>query len=177
MIKYCGKELTPEQIKRRRKKARHYFEAMGINPDVKGSMYEERRLDMKPKIHKYLPKTTGGTKNLFAEVTLDCFIFYTHMVVEVIDGDYKWTYYGNAGGVGAPGGLSIAGDVIFTDLETLVSTTSFGVFSAGDMGGGIEITWGSHGNFVGAGTADCFPFCAGAFGGSGQWYRSDNTNK
>ena len=45
------------------------------------------------------------------------------------------------------------------------------------MGGGIEITWGSHGNFVGAGTADCFPFCAGAFGGSGQWYRSDNTNK
>ena len=49
MIKYCGKELTPEQITRRRKKARRYFEALGINPDVKGSMYQERRLDMQPK--------------------------------------------------------------------------------------------------------------------------------
>ena len=174
MIKYCGIELTPEQIKRRRKKARHYFDAMGINPDIKGSMYQERRLDKKPKIHKYFP--VGETKNLFAEVQLDCFIFYTHLVVTMIDGDDKWTYYGNAGGVGAPGGLTVAGDIIYTDLETLVSTTTFGVFSGGDGEGGIEVTWGTHGNFVGAGTADCAPFCAGAFGGSGQWYKSNNTN-
>ena len=27
-------------------------------------------------------------------------------------------------------------------------------------------------HFVGGGTADCYPFCAGAFGGSGNWYKS-----
>ena len=54
-MKYCGEKLTQEQIRHRRKKARQYFEAMGINPDIKGSMYQERRLDMRPKIHHYFP--------------------------------------------------------------------------------------------------------------------------
>ena len=62
--------------------------------------------------------------------------------------------------------------MIYTDLSVLTSTTTFGVFSGGDGAGGIEVTWGTHGNFVGGGTADCYPFCAGAFGGSGNWYKS-----
>ena len=173
MIKYCGKKLSKEEIIHRRKKARQYFEALGINPDIKGGMYQERRLDMRPKIHHYNP--TGKLLNAAAEVQLDCFLFYTHIVVTVINGATgdHWTYSGNAGGVGAPGGLTVAGDVIFTDFNTLVSTTTFGVFSGGDGVGGIEVTWGTHGNFVGAGTAECAPFCAGAFGGSGNWYKSN----
>ena len=87
-------------------------------------------------------------------------------------GDDGWTFYGNAGGVGAPGGLTTVGEVIYTNLDVLTSTTTFGVFSGGEEGGAIEVTWGTHGNFVGAGTADCYPFCAGAFGGSGNWYKS-----
>ena len=109
MIKYCGKKLSKEEIIHRRKKARQYFEALGINPDIKGGMYQERRLDMRPKIHHYNP--TGKLLNAAAEVQLDCFLFYTHIVVTVINGATgdHWTYYGNAGGVGAPGGLTVAG--------------------------------------------------------------------
>ena len=95
------------------------------------------------------------------------------MVVTMEVGDDTWTFYGNAGGVGAPGGLTIIGDMIFTDLSVLTSTTTFGVFSGGDGVGGIEVTWGTHGNFVGGGSADCYPFCAGAVGGSGNWYKSN----
>ena len=130
MIRYCGKKLTKEEIINRRKRARHYFEAMGINPDIRGSMYQERRLDMKPKIHHHHP--LGEIQNAFATVELDCFIFYTHMVVTLEVGDVTWTFYGNAGGVGAPGGLTIVGDMIYTDLSVLTSTTTFGVFSGGD---------------------------------------------
>ena len=171
MIRYCGEKLTKEEIINRRKKARQYFEALGINPDIKGGMYQERRLDMRPKIHHYHP--LGDVQNVPATVELDCFIFYTHMVVTMEVGDDTWTFYGNAGGVGAPGGLTIIGDMIFTDLSVLTSTTTFGVFSGGDGVGGIEVTWGTHGNFVGGGSADCYPFCAGAFGGSGNWYKSN----
>ena len=169
-MKYQGEKLTQEQIKHRRKRARHYFEARCINPYIKGSMYQERRLDMQPKIHHHYP--LGETYNVPATVELDCFIFYTHMVVTMEVGGDTWTFYGNAGGVGAPGGLTIIGDMIYTDLDVLTSTTTFGVFSGGDGVGGIEVTWGTHGNFVGGGTADCYPFCAGAFGGSGNWYES-----
>ena len=170
MIRYSGKQLTKEEIIHRRKKARQYFEAMGINPDIKGSLYQERRLDMKPKIHEYHP--LGQTYTAKAMVELDCYIFYTHMVITMQVGDDGWTFYGNAGGVGAPGGLTTVGEVIYTNLDVLTSTTTFGVFSGGEEGGAIEVTWGTHGNFVGAGTADCYPFCAGAFGGSGNWYKS-----
>ena len=93
-MKYQGEKLTQEQIKDRRKRARHYFEARGINPDIKGSMYQERRLDMQPKIHHHYP--LGETYNVPATVELDCFIFYTHMVVTMEVGGDTWTFYGNA---------------------------------------------------------------------------------
>ena len=64
MIKYCGKKLSKEEIIHRRKKARQYFEALGINPDIKGSMYQERRLDMRPKIHNYNPSGTTRTSRI-----------------------------------------------------------------------------------------------------------------
>ena len=68
-IGFCSyRELWGEhkKIKDRRKRARHYFEARGINPDIKGSMYQERRLDMQPKIHHHYP--LGETYNVPATV-------------------------------------------------------------------------------------------------------------
>ena len=43
MIKYCGKKLSKEEIIHRRKKARQYFEALGINPDIKGDNVSRKK--------------------------------------------------------------------------------------------------------------------------------------
>ena len=51
--------------------------------------------------------------------------------------------------VGLPGGMTQVGNTTYSDLDTLLTTTTFGVFFAGDEGGVVEITWGSHGNCVG----------------------------
>ena len=167
-MKYAGIELTEKQISKRRKRARHYFDSLGINPDTKGNMHTERILDKKP---IYRPK--GDVTNADAMIDVDCFLFYTHIVITMQVGDDTYVFYGNSGGIGLPGGMTQVGDVTYSDLDTLLSTTTFGVFFGGDGGGAVEVTWGSHGNCVGAGQADCEPFCAGSFGGSGNWVKKD----
>ena len=47
-MKYGGLKLTNKEIKKRRKKADRYFASLGINPDTKGNMHQERILDRKP---------------------------------------------------------------------------------------------------------------------------------
>jgi len=167
-MKYAGIELTEEQIKERRRKSDKYFDSLGINPDTKGNMHTERILDKKP---IYRPE--GLIANADAMIEIDCYLFYTHIEITMQVGDDTYVFYGNSGGVGFPGGMTQVGDVTYSDLDTLLATTTFGVFFGGDVGGGVEVTWGSHGNCVGGGTADCFPCCAGSFGGSGNWVKKN----
>ena len=167
-MKYGGIKLTKKEIKKRRKKADEYFASLGINPDTKGNMHQERILDRKP-----IYKPEGDIVNAKAMIEIDCYLFYTHIEITMQVGDDTYVFYGNSGGVGLPGGMTQVGDVTYSDLETLLATTTFGVFFAGDEGGGVEVTWGSHGNCLGAGTADCFPCCAGSFGGSGNWVKKN----
>ena len=47
-MKYGGLKLTNKEIKKRRKKADKYFASLGINPDTKGNMHQDRILDRKP---------------------------------------------------------------------------------------------------------------------------------
>ena len=126
MIKYCGDELTPEQIKKRRKKADRYFASLGINPDTKGNMHQERILDRKP---VYKPK--GDVANADSMIEVDCYLFYTHIEITVQADEGTFVFYGNSGGVGMPGGMTQVGTTTYKDLATLTATTTFGVFFAG----------------------------------------------
>ena len=42
-------KLTKKEQKQRRKRARRYFAAYGINPDTKGNTHQDRILDIPPK--------------------------------------------------------------------------------------------------------------------------------
>ena len=66
-MKYGGIKLTKKEIKKRRKKADKYFASLGINPDTKGNMHQERILDRKP-----IYKPEDDVANSKAMIEIDC---------------------------------------------------------------------------------------------------------
>ena len=154
-------KLLQEHMKGRRERAKKYFASLGINPDTKGNTYQERFLDAPP-----VP--SGGMKNEPCIISAECFVFYTH--VEVVMLQTAETFEGNCGGIGTPGGFYGAGDIYFNNMETLLRATTFGAFFGGVDGVEVaQITWGTSGNATAAGTGEL----DGAFGGSGNWYKTE----
>ena len=157
-------ELTKKERRERRKRAIKYFEAYGINPNTKGNTHQDRLLDMPPK--PFWDEKTENTITFECSISVESFLFYTHVEAEFTDTTTKETYQfeGGSGGLGV-GTCDTVGVIYFGNLDTLLKATTFGVFFGGDAVGAVQLTWGTSGNATGGGAGDG----AGAFGGSGSW--------
>lgn len=135
-----------------------YFKREGIECHVEPTAEELQALRI-PHDHQEV---------LLAMTSYPCLIsvtsvfFYTYVSVSVPS--LGKTFTGHSGGLGV-GEISAMGVIYFSDRNTLLATTDFGVFFGADQGGVVHVTWGSHGNATAAGVGAG----AGAFGGSGSW--------
>ena len=148
----------------RRKRAQRYFASYGINPNTKGNTHQDRLLDFAP-VPVWNKKSTGVI-SYQCNISVESFLFYTHIEVEFVDPNTQQTYQfeGGSGGLGL-GTCDTVGVIYFGNLETLLKATTFGVFFGADGAGAVQVTWGTSGNATAAGAGDG----AGAFGGSGSW--------
>lgn len=148
----------------RRKRAEKYFAAYGINPNTKGNTHQDRLLDYGPV--PVWDKSSSGVTTYQCSISVESFLFYTHIEVEFTDTTTQETYQfeGGSGGLGL-GTCDTVGVIYFGNLQTLLNATTFGVFFGGDAVGAVQVTWGTSGNATGGGAGDG----AGAFGGSGSW--------
>ena len=155
--------LTKKEQKQRRKRALRYFAAYGINPDTKGNTHQDRILDMPPK--PFWKKDDENTITYQCKVSVESFLFYTHVEVNFTDNEgNEYKYEGGSGGLGL-GTVTGVGAIYFGNQETLLKATTFGVFFGADAAGAVQVTWGTSGNATVAGDG----MGAGAFGGSGGW--------
>ena len=141
------KEFTKKEAKQRKKRADKWFAAHGINPNTKGNMYQDRILDLAP-----VPQwkdDTDGVINFPCSISVQSYLFYTHIEVNFTDTttNISYRFEGGSGGIGVG------------------SCTTFGVFFGAEGAGAVQVTWGTSGNA----TAVCSGEGAGAFGGSGSW--------
>jgi|TARA_B100000700_G_C15052424_1_gene860979 hypothetical protein len=158
------KEFTKKEAKQRKKRADKWFAAHGINPNTKGNMYQDRILDLAP-----VPQwkdDTDGVINFPCSISVQSYLFYTHIEVNFTDTttNISYRFEGGSGGIGV-GSCTSFGDIYFGNLETLLKATTFGVFFGAEGAGAVQVTWGTSGNA----TAVCSGEGAGAFGGSGSW--------
>jgi len=140
-----------------KERAKQYFDALGINPYVKGPLYKEGLLDKPP-----IPKT----KTLEQEVcivSISCIIFFTY--VEVIIPEKNWFFQGYTGGIGWPGFDDGPGDIYYDNLDTLTRAHTFGVAFGAEGAGVAQVTWGTSGNATAAVGGES----TGVFVGSGNW--------
>jgi hypothetical protein len=140
-------------------KSKRYFQALGINPNIKGNLHKDTFLDEAP-----IP--VKGLIDGSCTINIECFLFYTY--IEVIMNESGYTFEGYSGGIGFPTELLTEGIIYYNDLDTLLRATTFGLVFISAEGGIAQVTWGTSGNA----TALADGVSIGAFAGSGNWRKS-----
>ena len=74
----------------RRKRAHRYFASYGINPNTKGNTHQDRLLDFAP-VPVWDKKSTGVI-SYQCNISVESFLFYTHIEVEFVDPNTQQTY-------------------------------------------------------------------------------------
>lgn len=147
----------------RRARADRWFAANGINPNTPNGDGLRNILDLAPV--PVFDKDSEGVTTYACEVSVESYLFYTHVEVSFSDSSGNaYRFEGGSGGIGV-GSCTAVGAIYFGSQETLLKATTFGVFFGADGGGAVQVTWGTSGNA----TAACAGEGGGAFGGSGSW--------